>query len=245
MKTVHRRRVPRVRHVRCAARRRAELQRCFAAWQQADLPAAAERARRYLPTGARLRATVYLVVKPNSFVFELATNPAIFFAVGADAPDPAVIQNTVAHELHHVGAASVADRLASLAEPRRTAALWTGAFSEGIAMRAAAGGPDVHPHAERARWDADLARAPEDLGAVSAFLLDVAEGRLVGDAMAEAGHLPRRWRSPSGRLVHARLAHGRRRRAPPRPGRSRRLAQGPAPSPRAVPGSCAHAERER
>ncbi|WP_243337569.1 hypothetical protein [Anaeromyxobacter soli] len=69
--------------------RRAALQRCFAAWQQADLQAAAERARRNLPTGARLRATVYLVVKPNSFVFELATNPAIFFAVGADARGPA------------------------------------------------------------------------------------------------------------------------------------------------------------
>ncbi len=50
-------------------------------------------------------------------------------------------------------------------------------------MSAAAGGPDVHPHAvssakERERWDHDMANFDRDLGAVQKFLLNVAEGRL-------------------------------------------------------------------
>lgn len=60
---------------------------------------------------------------------------------------------------------------------------WVGAFGEGFAMLAAAGGPDVHPHAvsppeDRARWDRDVARFDADLDSVQTFLLDVAEGRL-------------------------------------------------------------------
>jgi len=40
-------------------------------------------------------------------------------------------------------------------------ASWIGAFGEGFAMLAAAGGPAIHPHAvsspeERARWDKDV-----------------------------------------------------------------------------------------
>jgi hypothetical protein len=45
---------------------------------------------------------------------------------------------------------------------------WIGGFGEGFAMLAAAGGPDVHPHAvsasdERARWDKDVANFNDDL----------------------------------------------------------------------------------
>ncbi|HYG66903.1 MAG TPA: DUF5700 domain-containing putative Zn-dependent protease, partial [Anaeromyxobacteraceae bacterium] len=179
--------------------RRAALATALGRWKRADLVGAAARAARYLPADARLRATVYLVIKPrpNSFVFELTTSPAIFFAVGAEDLSPAAIENTVAHELHHVGAASldtaVERRLLALPEPRRTAAEWTGAFSEGIAVLAAAGGPRVHPHAAsapsaRARWDVDAGRAEEDLRAVETFLLEVARGRLAGDAIASRGY---------------------------------------------------------
>ena len=60
---------------------------------------------------------------------------------------------------------------------------WVGSFGEGFAMLAAAGGPDVHPHAvsgakERARWDNDMSHFDRDLGTVQQFLLDIAEGRL-------------------------------------------------------------------
>jgi hypothetical protein len=44
----------------------------------------------------------------------------------------------------------------------RTVSAWLGAFGEGFAVLAAAGGPAVHPHAtgtaeDRARWDEDVA----------------------------------------------------------------------------------------
>ena len=49
-----------------------------------------------------------------------------------------------------------------------------GAFGEGFAMLAAAGGPDVHPHAvsspeERARWDKDMLNFNDDLKKVECF----------------------------------------------------------------------------
>jgi hypothetical protein len=68
-----------------------------------------------------------------------------------------------------------------------------GAFGEGMAMLAAAGGPDIHPHAhssaeDRARWDRDVAHFARDLRTVEQFFLDVVEGRLEGeDAIREKG----------------------------------------------------------
>ncbi len=50
-------------------------------------------------------------------------------------------------------------------------------------MLAAAGGPDVHPHAvspaaDRARWDRDVANFDRDLHALDRFFLDVISHRL-------------------------------------------------------------------
>ena len=72
--------------------------------------------------------------------------------------------------------------IAKLPESTRNALLWMGAFGEGIAMLAAAGGPDVHPHAvskaaDRERWDRDAARFPEDLRKLEAFFRDLLAGR--------------------------------------------------------------------
>ena len=63
---------------------------------------------------------------------------------------------------------------------------WMGAFGEGFAMLAAAGGPDVDPHAasspeEHARWDHDLANFNSDLGALQQFFLDIISGKLSTD----------------------------------------------------------------
>jgi hypothetical protein len=164
------------------------LRRALSAWERADLRAAAARAFAYLPVDARIRATVYIVIKPrtNSFVFEVQTNPAIFLYL-----DPAMtapqFANTVAHELHHIGFASVSSRtdsvLAALPDSVRTAAEWMGAFGEGFAMLAAAGGPGVHPHAvsaaaDRARWDADMAHFNQDLRVLEGFFWDIITRRL-------------------------------------------------------------------
>ena len=99
------------------------------------------------------------------------------------------------HELHHIGLGSVAAASEAALEdlpPRaKAAADWMGAFGEGMAMLAAAGGPDVNPHAyssveDRTRWDRDVASFSRDLRTVERFFLDVIEGRLQGeDAIRE------------------------------------------------------------
>ena len=73
-------------------------------WKRADATGAARRALAYLPKEARIKAKIYPVIKPkdNSFVFDVKTDPAIFLYL-----DPAVsreqFENTLAHELHHIG----------------------------------------------------------------------------------------------------------------------------------------------
>ena len=69
---------------------------------------------------------------------------------------------------------------------------WTGAFGEGFAMLAAAGGPDIHPHAvssaeERARWDKDVANFNEDLKKVDAFFAEILENKLTADQIQAKG----------------------------------------------------------
>jgi hypothetical protein len=173
-----------------------ELARTLRSWRSADMERCGRRALDYLPEGAAITARVYPVIKPwkNSFVFE---GKAIFLYLDP-AKTQAQFENTLVHELHHIGLESVPP------EPATRAALdklppdplmanrWVSAFGEGFAMLAAAGGPDVHPHAsspveDRQRWDRDMARFDADLKQVEAFLLDVAEGRLKGEAMQAKG----------------------------------------------------------
>lgn len=175
-----------------------QLQATLERWRKVDLLPAAARVLAYLPAGATLRAKVYPAIKPNrnSFVWETSTDPAIFLYLDPDT-SAAKFENTVAHELHHIGLASVGgayeEALAGLSERPRRAATWLGSFGEGLAMLAAAGGPDADPHAassdaERARWAHDLANFAPDLRAVEAFFLDVLSGKLASpDAIEEKG----------------------------------------------------------
>jgi hypothetical protein len=151
-------------------------------WVATDPAESAQAALAYLPAGARIRATVYPVIKPrtNSFVFEPRTNPAIFLYL-----DPAVaapkFANTLAHELHHLGYASACPDPppdSTVSPGVRAARDWMGGFAEGRAVLAAAGGPDVHPHAvsdsaERAVWDRDVAFVPRDMERLTAFWFDL------------------------------------------------------------------------
>jgi hypothetical protein len=163
------------------------LKQTLAAWKQADLNIAAQRVLAYLPAAAVIRAKVYPVIKPmkNSFVWEPKTNAAIFLYIDPEVP-AVVFENTVAHELHHIGFASVKATTtppANLSPDAKTAVDWMGAFGEGMAMLAAAGSPDVHPHANskpevRARWDRDMANFNRDLKQVETFFFDILNGKL-------------------------------------------------------------------
>lgn len=164
----------------------AELRQAVAEWKRLDVTAAARRAAAYLPPGIPLRATIYPVIKKseNSFVFELDKDPAMFMFVDP-RKGPAKLENTLAHELHHVGMAGCPrppdfDRL-SAAQKKAFDDL--GGFGEGLAVLAAAGGPDVHPHATDAPdawlvWERDVADFNADLRRIEAFLRDVLAGRL-------------------------------------------------------------------
>jgi hypothetical protein len=167
-------------------------------WKRAELERVARRALAYLPGDARIRAKIYPVIKPreNSFVFELDTDPAIFLYL-----DPAVgrekFENTLAHELHHIGYGSscpsrqTTEEISKLPENARAVVEWLRAFGEGFAVLAAAGGPDVHPHAvsgpeERARWDQDMANFNSDLKRVEKFFQDVLANKLNEDERQKA-----------------------------------------------------------
>lgn len=175
------------------AQRAPSLEETLTRWKSADVSGAARLALAYLPKDAQVRAKIYPVIKPreNSFVFEVKEDPAIFLYL-----DPAVSQkkfeNTLAHELHHIGygsscpATSTSDAIKKLPANTQIALTWVGGFGEGFAMLAAAGGPDVHPHAvsgadERARWDKDVADFDNDLKKVEQFFLDVLGNKLTED----------------------------------------------------------------
>jgi hypothetical protein len=168
----------------------AVLRHTLDAWRRADLVASAERVLAYLPDQAHIGAKVFPVIKPktNSFVFETSTDPAIFLYLDPEE-SAAKFENTVAHELHHIGYSSVeslADEKQKDLPPNvKPAVEWMGAFGEGFAMLAAAGGPDIDPHAasspeEHARWEHDLANFNHDLNALQEFFLDVIDQRLTG-----------------------------------------------------------------
>jgi hypothetical protein len=148
----------------------------------------------YLPEEARIHATVFPVVKPqsNSFVFEAASDPAIFLYLDATMTR-AQFENTVAHELHHIGFSSLPPRPPAADAAVQSVREWAGAFGEGFAMLAAAGGPDVHPHADskredRERWDRDVARFDADLAKVERFFLDLLDRKFkTQDAASKAG----------------------------------------------------------
>lgn len=181
------------------AQRATALEETLARWKRADVMRSAELALAYLPSSARIRATIYPVIKPrdNSFVFEVRTNPAIFLYL-----DPAVTQNkfenTLAHELHHIGfgaicpAAETSRAIALLSAESQTVLNWLGAFGEGFAMLAAAGGPSIHPHEvskadERARWDQDVKNFNVDLKKVEEFFIRVLEKKVTGAEVQKEG----------------------------------------------------------
>ncbi|HEV8198265.1 MAG TPA: DUF5700 domain-containing putative Zn-dependent protease [Gemmatimonadales bacterium] len=171
--------------------RRDRLRHTLAAWRTMNLQAGGQQALRWLPAGARIRATVYLLIKPkvNSFVFETASDPSIMLFLD---PDKSVAEytNHVVHELHHIGYASACPEVSpATSDAPGQVRRWLGAFGEGLAMLAAVDGPRTHPHASsepvvRARWDRDVANFDQDLRAVENFVRGVLEGRIAGDSIA-------------------------------------------------------------
>jgi|SRR5579859_326923 len=164
------------------------------AWRHIDVHDAAALALAYLPPGTPLHSTVFFEIKPqgNSFVFDLDGERAIFLYVDPSKGGPQT-ENTMAHELHHVGITAACPDTGAVRDSAvwRTEQWMTG-FGEGYAMLAAAGGPDVDPHAlddsaTRARWNHDAGNFNADLARVQAFFFDILDHRIPTDSIAEHG----------------------------------------------------------
>jgi hypothetical protein len=175
--------------------RTGELRRTLDAYRHIDIAGSAKRALAYLPDGAFIRARLYLEIKPrtNSFVYPVPSGSAIFLYLDPAVPRERAEQQIVTHELHHIGISqSCPKRSADVSNSVETARTYAGALAEGLAMLAAAGSPEVDPHATSAasvrdRWTRDYAQWPRDLRRVERFLLDVGEGRLIDpDSIAAA-----------------------------------------------------------
>jgi hypothetical protein len=168
------------------------------AWTSVDVNRAATMALDYLPTHARLHGTIYPLYREqeNSFVHDLGgERPAIFMYIASGITAP-VLEHILAHELHHVGLMAACPR-------GEDADLMTGilgGFGEGLAVLAAAGGPDgaTHPFdgpEVTGNWDRRLDSLAVDMAAFEAF----ADSVLTGDLTAEeAGRKVFRFSSRDG-----------------------------------------------
>src|SRR5450759_8565 len=175
-------------------RRASLLDRALPSLERLDVSAAAGRSLKYLPTGTLIKARLYLEIKPrtNSFVFTgRDSTPSIFLYVDPDR-SPAQLENTIAHELHHIGLnrACPEPPLPHATPAQRMLLRFLGAFGEGQAMLAAAGSPSVHPHASdddtiQARWDRDVAHAPADFDDLARFFVSVLDGHVTSAESVE------------------------------------------------------------
>jgi len=181
------------------AERATALAETFEKWKHADVTRSGELALAYLPSGAHIKAKIYPVIKPreNSFVFDTQNDPAIFLYIDPKKTREQ-FENMLAHELHHIGYGGscpppqVAAEIEKLPPPVRKTLTWAGGFGEGFAMLAAAGGPDVHPHAvsnpeDRARWDKDVENFNDDLKKVEKFFLDILGQKLTEEQIQQTG----------------------------------------------------------
>lgn len=166
-----------------------EFKAGVARWESVSAREAGALASAYLPSGTPLEAKVYPVIKhtTNSFVFDLTNDPAVFFTIGTFG-SAEELQNVMAHELHHVGSARCAqpEGVEELTPEARRVVSWLSAFGEGMAMLAAAGGPNVHPHQSSPAeawlvWERDVAHTESDLAEVVAFFEGILDGSIPED----------------------------------------------------------------
>ncbi len=182
------------------AQRRKALAETLSTWKETEVEKIAALPLAYLPPSAQIRAAIYPVIKPrdNSFVFDLSGNPAIFLYLDP-ANTRAVFENKFAHELHHIGygtacpTAAAREALTRSSPNSQKALKWVGAFGEGFAMLAAAGGVDNHPHSvssdeDKARWNKDVSNFNNDLKTVEKFFLDLLNGKLPEEEETKTGY---------------------------------------------------------
>lgn len=176
----------------------AGLRRTLRDWTSQPIDAAAKTAFAYLPAHARMKGTVYPMIKPkkNEFVFDTRRDPAIFLYLDPGSP-VAKARNTMAHELHHIGQNSVCPPEKTKNESAGSDPVvvklqgWVGSFSEGFAVLAAAGGPRPDPLSDRsseesAEWTRNVGKFDELMAEQNAYFLQVLDGKAGDDKAIDA-----------------------------------------------------------
>ena len=172
--------------------KRAQWHETLDSMKKANMTALGTGVLAWLPPGATIKARVFPQIKPlhNSFVWAKPGESAAIFLY-LEKQSQAKFENTVAHESHHIGLASLEKQQdaiqAGLPPQLKTAMKWMSALGEGEAMLAAAGSSDRHPHWEddglaRARWDGDMMHFNTDVQAIELLLKDILDGKLTSDA---------------------------------------------------------------
>ncbi|HYX52979.1 MAG TPA: DUF5700 domain-containing putative Zn-dependent protease [Candidatus Limnocylindrales bacterium] len=170
-----------------------KLRETVDSWKDLDVSHAAALALAYLPENASIHAAIYPSIKPNdnSFVFEIGSDPAIFIYLNPEMSREE-LENTLAQELHHIGfgttcpPAEVKADSAKQSAPVQIVRKWAGAFGEGFAVLAAAGGPDNHPmeaypQEKHEKWDLDMGRFYQNRIELDDFFMKILKGELSGD----------------------------------------------------------------
>lgn len=151
--------------------------------QKLSMESLANQAKEYLPSDANIDAFVVPLIKPkrNSFVYPIEGKIVVFLSLNSDVTTSR-LQNTIAHELHHVGLRTVYQGPNSVldgVEDSRIKELlrFTQPLGEGYAMLAAAGGPDIHPNDHdpelKILWDQRMTTFDRDFDDIDQFLCDV------------------------------------------------------------------------
>jgi hypothetical protein len=171
--------------------RRQSLEDTLAHWKNVDVAACAQRSLAYLPTGSKISASVYFLIKPktNSFVWDTdSSDPAVMLYLDPAQPseDLAI---TIAHEFHHIGYSSTCPSAEYKAwhdkqpEPKKIALTWLRAFGEGFAVLASGGSSDFQPYQFSGQevkdaWRDGIAHNRESMRQLESFFREVLSGRM-------------------------------------------------------------------
>ena len=148
-----------------------------------DLDKLVRQAKEYLPENCAVDSYIVPLIKPlkNSFVYPIDDKIVVFLYLDSQY-NRGKTENTIIHELHHVGLGFVYQEnspvLRSASKPTvREMIKWTQALGEGYAMLAASGGADRHPSCHdlelKKNWDKRMEFFEADFLRVNQFFADL------------------------------------------------------------------------
>lgn len=155
--------------------------------QKLSLESLINQAKEYLPAHAMIDTFIVPLIKPksNSFIYPVGEKVVVFLYLHPNVT-ASKLQNTLIHELHHIGLNSVYKGLSTMIDDIsdhhvRELVQFTQPLGEGYAMLAAAGGPNIHPNDHdqelKALWDQRMISFDEDFYALDQYYCNLLSGK--------------------------------------------------------------------